>query len=136
MAEEKVLNMDGVAEDAAAAEKATEAAKKEKEIGSYTHTFKRPFLWKGRAFEQLTFDWETLTGRDHLEIESEMLLKGRTLVTPAFTGDFLVGMAARACTERDRQGKRVVDMQAVTEMPLADFETITRKAQVFLLRAE
>lgn len=62
-------------------------------------------------------------------------MKGRTLVNAAFTGDFLAGMAARACTERDESGKRVIDGQAVTEMPLGDFQAITRKARGFLLRA-
>lgn len=136
MAEEKKLDMNGVAEDAEAAEQEAEKAKSEPETGSYTHTFKKPFLWKERTFKSLTFDWTTLKGRDHLEIEQEVLMKGRTLVSPAFTGDFLAGMAARSCTERDEKGKRVIDTQAVMEMDLVDFQAITRKARGFLLRAE
>ena len=131
-----MLDLKGVAEDAAEAERAAEEAKQEQETGSYTHTFKEPFQWKGRTFESLTFDWTTLKGRDHLEIEQEIIMKGRTLVSPAFTGDFLAGMAARACTERNEKGKRVIDRQAVMEMPLGDFQIITRKARGFLLRAE
>ena len=136
MAEEKVLDMSGVAEDAAEAEKVAEEAKREPETGSYTHTFKKPFQWEGRTFESLTFDWTALKGQDHLEIEQEIIMKGRTLVSPAFTGDFLAGMAARACTERDEKGKRVIDRLAVGDMPMADFQAITRKARGFLLRAE
>ena len=63
-------------------------------------------------------------------------MKGRTLVSPAFTGDFLAGMAARACTERDEKGKPVIDGQALKKMPMTDFQAITRKARGFLLRAE
>ena len=136
MAEKKELDMKRVAEDAAAAEKVAEEARREQEAGSYTHTFREPFRWKDRVFECLTFDWTALKGRDHLEIEQELLLKGRTLVSPAFTGDFLAGMAARACTVRDETGKSVIDRQAVEDMPLADFQDITRKARGFLLRAE
>lgn len=136
MAEEKVLDMEGIAEDAAEAEKVTEKARQEPEIGIYTHVFKKPFQWRGHTFECLTFDWTALKGRDHLEIEQEIQMKGRTLVTPAFTGDFLAGMAARACTERNEKGKRIIDEQAVREMDLADFQIITRKARAFLLRAE
>ena len=136
MSEEKNLDMNGVAEDAAAAEREAEAAKREPETGSYTHTFKKPFQWKDRAFGSLTFDWTALKGRDHLEIEQEVLMKGRTLVSPAFTGEFLAGMAARACTERDESGKRVIDTQAVMELDMVDFQAITRKARGFLLRAE
>lgn len=136
MAEEKNLDLKTVAEDAAEAERVAEEARREPEAGSYTHTFKKPFQWKDRAFESLTFDWTALKGRDHLEIEQELLMKGRTLVSPAFTGDFLAGMAARACTERDEKGKRVIDGQAVMDMPIGDFQAITRKARGFLLRAE
>lgn len=136
MAEEKVLDMEGVAEDAAEAERVAEEARKEQETGIYTHTFKKPFPWKGKTYETLTFDWTALKGKDHLEIESEIMMKGRTLVSPAFTGDFLAGMAARACTERDADGRRVLDGQAVKEMEMTDFQAITRKARGFLLRAE
>lgn len=136
MAEEKVLDMNAVQEDAEEAERVTEEAKRNPEPGIYTHTFKTPFQWNKRTFESLTFDWTTLTGRDHLEIENEMTMKGRTLVSPAFSGDFLAGMAARACTERDEKGKRVINGQAIMEMSLGDFQTITRKARGFLLRVE
>lgn len=136
MTEEKMLDMNGVAKDAEEAEKAAEEAKREKETGSYTHTFEKPFQWKDRTFDKLTFDWTALKGRDHLEIEHEILMKGRTLVSPAFTGDFLAGMAARACTERNEKGKRVIDRQALLEMDMADFQAITGKARGFLLRLE
>ena len=136
MAEEKRLDMEGVAQDAAEAERVAEEAKQEPETGSYTHTFKKPFLWKGKTYETLTFDWAALNGGDHLEIESEIVMKGRTLVSPAFTGDFLAGMAARACTERDEKGRRVIDGQALKKMPMTDFQAVTRKARGFLLRAE
>ena len=136
METEKKLDMNGVEEDAKNAQMEQEAAKKEPDVGSYTHTFKRPFLWKGTAYKSLTFQWDGLSGKDHLEIENEILMKGRTLVSPAFTGDFLAGMAARACTERDEKGKRVIDGQAIVEMPMADFQAITRRARSFLLRAE
>lgn len=136
MSKEKMLDMEDVAQDAAAAEQEAEEARREPETGSYTHTFKNPFRWKEHTFEALTFDWTALKGRDHLEIEQEILMKGRTLVSPAFTGDFLAGMAARACTDRDEKGKRVIDGQAILDMPMADFQAITRKARGFLLRAE
>lgn len=136
MAEVKELDMNAIEEDAADAEKAAEEAKNEPESGEYTHTFKKPFPWKGRMFDSLTFDWTSLSGKDHLEIENELLMKGRTLVSPAFNGDFLAGMAARACTERDEEGKRVIEGEAIGKMTMTDFQIITRKARSFLLRAE
>ncbi len=136
MAEEKILDMAGVEEDAEAAEREAEEAKREKDLGSYTHTFKKPFVWKERTFDSLTFDWTSLTGRDHLAIEGSILMKGRTLISPAFTGDFLAGMAVRACTERNEKGKRIIDELALMDMPIEDFQAITRKARSFLLHAE
>lgn len=136
VAEEKNLDMKDVEEDAAEAERVAEEARREPETGSYTHTFKKPFQWKDRTFDSLTFDWTTLSGEHYLEIESELLMRGRTLVNAAFTGDFLAGMAARACTERDEKGRCVIDRQAIVKMPMRDFQTITRKARGFLLRAE
>lgn len=133
---EKELDMKGVQEDAEKAQQAAEEAKKKPETGSYTHAFKKPFVWKGRRFDSLTFDWTTLSGQDHLDIENEILMKGRTLITPAFTGDFLAGMAERACTERDKKGKSVIDGEALKKMSMTDFQAITREARGFLLRAE
>lgn len=136
MAEEKALDLQGIKEDAEEAERVEEEARQEPETGSYTHTFKKPFPWNGKTYETLTFDWTALSGRDHLDIESEIVMKGRTLVSPAFQGDFLAGMAARACTERDEKGRRVIDGQAIKKMSMTDFQAITRKARGFLLRAE
>lgn len=136
MTEKKELDMTAVERDAEDAERVAEEARKEPEPGIYTHAFKKPFQWKGRTFESLTFDWSVLNGRDYLEIENEMTMRGRTLVNAAFSGDFLAGMAARACTERDEKGKRVIDTRAITEMSMGDFQTVTRKARGFLLRAE
>ena len=136
MAEEKELDLQGIQEDAEEAERVEKEAKKEPETGSYTHTFKKPFQWKDHTFESLTFDWTALDGGDYLDIESEIVMKGRTLISPAFTGEFLAGMAARACTERNEKGKRVIDGQALKKMSMTDFQAITRKARGFLLRAE
>lgn len=103
--------------------------------GAYTHIFRKPFSYEGRTHEELTFDWESLTGNDSLAIENEVVAKGKTLVVPAYTGEYLVGMAARACTERDERGKRVVGTDTIRAMPLGDFQKICNRARNFLLRA-
>lgn len=118
-----------------------EAAKQEREAReepdttAYTHKFKKPFTWEGKTYEELTFNWGRLTGADHLEIENELLMRGKTLTTPEFTGDFLVGMAVRACTEKKDDGKRAMNIFAIKSMPLRDFQRICRQARYFLLRA-
>ena len=111
------------------------AAQKETDIQTYTHTFQTPFTFEGRTFERLSFDWGALTGMDSLAIEDEMNRKGKTLVTPAFSGEYLAGMAARACTERDEDGKRVVSAATIRALPLADFQRVCGRARTFLMRA-
>lgn len=103
--------------------------------GTYTHAFKRPFVYEGRTVESLTFDWDTLTGNDSLAIERELRVKGVTLVVPAYTGEYLVGMAARACTDRTEEGKRFVGADMIRAMPLGDFQAVTNRARNFLLLA-
>ena len=127
----------GGEEGAAAVEAAAveSAAKAEQDKGIYTHTFKPAFTFQGITHESLTFNWGALTGADHLAIENELLMRGKTLVTPEFTGEFLCGMAIRACTERSPEGFRVLNIDAMRAMPMRDFQTICKKARAFLLRA-
>ena len=101
----------------------------------YTHYFKRPFTYQDRTVESLTFDWDTLSGRDSLAIEWELRAKNITLVIPAYTGEYLVGIAARACTDRTEEGKRFVGTDMIQAMPLGDFQQITNRARNFLIRA-
>ncbi len=123
-------------------ENAENAAKLEAEVLSapdksvYTHEFKRPFTYNGKNYARLTFDWDGLTARDSLAVEKEMRNAGITLVVPAFTGEYLAGMAIRACTRRDEDGNRVIDGDALRAMPMRDFLAICNQARNFLLHAE
>lgn len=110
-------------------------ARQEDDIGTYVHEFSRPFTWNGRTYERMTFRWDSLTGADHLAAESELMILGKTLVIPEYTGMYLCSMAARACAERQEDGKRVLDAQILKTIPVRDFRTICRQVQGFLLRA-
>ena len=135
--EKKDIRTGGDIEGAAeAAAKLEEAAAKEPDITSYTHTVKNPFTYQDHTYETLTFNWGALTGNDHLEIESELLMRGKTLVSPEFSGDFLCRMAARACTERNADGFRTVSADTLKAMPMREFQKICKRARSFLLRAE
>lgn len=136
--EEKIGAASEKAEIKAGAEEAADMEREaiaEKDIHNYTHHFKKPFTFRDITVEELTFNWGTLTGNDHLEIENEMLMRGKTLVVPEFTGDFLCGMAVRACTMRDENGVSILDMVAMRKMPMRDFQIICKKARAFLQRA-
>ena len=118
-----------------AAVEAEREANAEPDIGTYTHTFKNPVNYQGTIIEELTFDWGKLTGADHLEIENELLMRGKTLVTPEFSCDFLWRMATRACTMRDDNGVRVLRPDSSKFVPIRDFQVICKRARSFLLRA-
>ena len=135
---ENKKNMDAdkvVSIAAKAAEELERAAGMQTDIGSYTHIFKTPFTYNGKTFDQMTFNWEGLTGNDSLAIEAELRTHGITLVIPAYTGEYLSGMAARACIERDEKGARTVGSDTIRAMPLADFQMICGRARTFLLRS-
>lgn len=130
-------NLEEIAATLAEAAEEMEAAAKEDGVGAdvYTHYLRHPFTYEGRTVEELSFDWGALTGRDSLAIERELRTKGITLILSAYTGEFLVGLAARACTDRTEDGKRFVGTDMIQALPLGEFQTITNRARNFLLRA-
>ena len=131
-ADKAMENIKTVAEQA---EEMENQAKAEPDIGTYVHTFKNPVNYQGTVIEELTFNWGKLTGSDHIEIENELLMRGKTLVTPEFSCDFLWAMAIRACTKLDKNGVRVLRTDASKSIPIRDFQVICKKARSFLLRA-
>ena len=128
--------------EAGAAVELEREAKAEQDIGIYTHHFNEPFTFhcisedsiKDTTVETLTFNWKELTGGDYLDIEDELMMRGKTLVVPAFTGYFLLGMAVRACTLRTANGVQAVDARAMKSMPIRDFQEICKRARSFLPR--
>ena len=95
---------------------------------TFTHKFKKPFLYDGKEYESLTFDFESLSGNDTLQIERELAKQGRTVIVPEFNGDYLAAMASRACEEE-------VGVDAFSLMSLRDFNAIRGAARSFLLSA-
>ncbi len=109
-------------------EKEMQAAEQEAvtSANAYTHKFATPFEFEGKTYESLTFDWGALTGSDFLIIEGELAAMGKALIAPEFSGEFLVRMASRACTEQ-------LGSDAMTALPIGDFNRIRGKARSFLL---
>ncbi len=105
----------GLEEDVDQAIEAERAAQRAERIRKYTITFKTPFKYEGREYEKLEFDFGAMTGKDYLAVEDEVMAKGRNVVTAQFSTPFLVGLAARACTTRSEDGRR---------LPSAAFENL------------
>ncbi|MCF8017841.1 MAG: phage tail assembly protein [Vallitaleaceae bacterium] len=106
-------------------------AEKEAENSEYTyiHKFKKPFVYQGKTYNQLTFEWDKLTGKDGLTIENEMQQVGKAVIVPTFSGEYLIRLAARACTEP-------IASDAFELMKIADYNKIRSAARSFLLKSE
>lgn len=96
---------------------------------SYTHKFRKPFEYQGKVYNELTFEWSKLTGKDGLAIENELQQLGKAVIVPTFSGEYLIRLAARACTVP-------VGADAFENMPIADYNKIRSAARSFLLRSE
>lgn len=96
---------------------------------SYTHTFKKPFEYQGKTYTSLTFNWDDLTGRDGLAIENEMQSMGKAVIVPTFSGEYLIRLAAKACTEP-------IGSDAFEYMRIGDYNKIRAAARSFLLKSE
>lgn len=94
--------------------------------GVYIHEFSEPFTYEGKTYDKLTFNWYKLTGDDSLAIENELQSLGKVIVMPEFSGDYLVRMASRACTDN-------IGADVILAMPLGDYNAIRGKARSFLL---
>ena len=109
------------AKELAAAEK---EAKESKDV--YVHKFGQPFTFEDKTYEELTFDWGKLTGADSLAIEREMQSLGKVLITPEFSGEYLIRLASKACIQK-------IGTDALSAMSLRDYNKIRGKARSFLM---
>ena len=112
------------AESAQNAAGAAEAVTHDMTAGVYTHTFKKPFEYAGETYTTLTFDFEKMTGRDMVSIETEMQMNNEYCLAPEVSRSFQAKMAAKAAGI----GSDVLDA-----MPIKDFNRITNAARSFLI---
>ena len=102
----------------------TQPAAESADVGVYTHTFKKPFEYEGKTYEELTFDFGHLKGRDMVAIENEMQGMSEYALAPEISTSFQSKMAARAAG---------IGSDVLEAMPLKDFNKITGAARRFLL---
>lgn len=128
---EKKTTTEGAERPAGAAEAVThepaqEAAEKPAEgnTGVYTHVFKKPFEYEGKTYTELTFNFERLSGRDMVSIETEMQMNNEYALAPEISRSFQGKMAAKAAG---------IGNDVLEAMPLKDFNKITNAARSFLI---
>lgn len=97
--------------------------------GVYVHTFQPPFSYGGRTYDRLTFRFDQLTGADSLAVEDELQLLGKAVILPAYSGQYLTRISARACQEG-------IDFMAFKAMPIKDYNQIRSRARAFFLASE
>jgi len=95
----------------------------------YEHKFKKPVSHNNLVVQTIVFDWDLLTGQDSLDIENELQAIGKMVVVPAFSGEYLIRMAARASTPR-------VGADFFARLPLGEYNKIRSAARSFLLKSE
>lgn len=97
--------------------------------GTVTVKLAKPQMYNGEEYSELTFDFESLTGDDALNISDELTASGKTVVMPALSEQYLIRVAARACTAP-------VGADIFRGMPLKNYLRIVGAARNFLLAAE
>ncbi len=95
-----------------------------------TVEFKVPVKYNGSEYTSLTFDFESLTARDDLAIENELAAIGKAALVPAMSGEYIMRMAARACTQKG------IGYDLFEQLSLRDFTKVKRVARNFLLQSE
>lgn len=109
-------------------EAAREEARKS-DVALFEIEFKKPVTYNGKEYSKLAFDFDKLTGLDGLAIEEELQMMNKAVIVPALSGEYLVRMAARACTER-------IGADIFNYMSLKDYNRIRSAARSFLLQSE
>lgn len=95
----------------------------------FTLKLKKPLTYNGSDYEELSFDFDGLTGRDSLDVERELSLRGIQVAVPAFSGEYIIRIAAKACTSP-------VGSDAFERMSLKDYNRLRSKVRNFLMGSE
>lgn len=103
--------------------KAIESTAEDKRPGRYVHKLAQPFTWEGQTYDAFTFDFDALTGRDMINVETEMVMLGEPIVSPELSTGFAYRLAARAAGVPDA---------AIENLPVGEFNTIRRTAKNFM----
>lgn len=96
---------------------------------TYIHKFSKPFVYQGKTYTELAFDWNKLKGEDSLAIENELQQMGKPVIVATLSSEYLIRFAARACTE-------VIGSDALRLMSIRDYNQIRSAARSFLLKSE
>lgn len=89
---------------------------------------RKPLEYTGKTYEKITFDFESLTGKDAYDVQMEMAMKKQGAVIPgaeALNTNYLLGLACKACCEP-------VGADGFMTLNLRDYNKILETVRVFL----
>lgn len=87
----------------------------------------KPVMHDGEELTELSFDFDKLTGKDSLAVESELDRLGITLIVPAFNGQYLSRLAVRACTKK-------IGVDVLQRISIRDYSRIRTETRGFLAK--
>lgn len=137
--QEKKLDLEGIAEDAAEAERIAGEYEKEREalVGQFEYRLKKPVNWKGHMIESLHFDYDRITGGVINKAENAYFRDtGRQVIQTAFNDGFQTFVAALVCTDRDGKGNPFVTVETIEALSAVDFRMLIQKFNRFFVSIE
>ena len=108
-------------------ERAKAEAKKAENL--FTLKLKKPINYDGTEYDEFSFDFDGLTGKDSLAVERELATRGIQVAVPAFSGEYIIRIAAKACTVP-------VGYDAFEKLSLKDYNRLRGKVRNFLMASE
>ena len=100
-----------------------ETAEAVETMTSKTLKLSKPFVFEGETYTEFNFDFDSLTGNDFIEIETEMNDLNEYALTPETSPNFCARLAAKAAG---------VNASVIKGFPLKDFNKAKNLARSFL----
>lgn len=107
-----------------------DAVQKNIDSGKRIVILKKPLNVLGTEYKELHFDFDSLTGKDSIAVETEIEMTTHvTVITPALNLEYLIRISVKACQEP-------ISRDDIVNMNLSDFNHIRNIARNFMLRSD
>lgn len=137
--QEKKLDLEGIAQDAAEAERIAGEYEKDGEalFGPFEFRLEKPIDWMGRRIETLHFDYDRITGAVINKAENAFYRETRRqVIQTAFNDGLHTYVAALVCTDLDGNGKPFVTAGTIEALAAVDFRMLMEKFNRFFVSIE
>lgn len=101
----------------------------EEESTEKVYTFKKPIEYNGKKYTTLTYDLESLTGQDSMDVEAELVrLRKGIVIEGSLNTDYIIRIFCKACKEK-------IGADAFQYMSLKDYNRIKTLTRNFLMES-